>query len=35
VKKGFDQIEAGETVPAEEVYARARERIRQIERGEV
>ncbi len=34
VKKGFDQLDAGLGVPAEEVYARAEERIRQIEDGE-
>ena len=34
VKKGFDQLDAGLGVPAEDVYARAEERIRQIENGE-
>ena len=34
VKKGFDQLDAELGVPAEEVYARAEERIRQIENGE-
>jgi Arc/MetJ-type ribon-helix-helix transcriptional regulator len=34
VKKGFDQLDAGLGVPAEEVYARAEDRIRQIENGE-
>jgi Arc/MetJ-type ribon-helix-helix transcriptional regulator len=34
VKKGFDQLDAGLGVPAEEVYARAEGRIRQIENGE-
>ena len=34
VKKGFDQLDAGLGVPAEEVDARAEERIRQIENGE-
>ncbi|MGB6042130.1 MAG: hypothetical protein WBF93_03125 [Pirellulales bacterium] len=34
VKNGFDQLDAGQTVSAEEVYARAEERIRQIENGE-
>ena len=33
VKKGFDQLDAGMGVPAEDVYARAEERIRQIESG--
>ena len=33
VKKGFDQLDAGQTVPAEEVYARAEERIRRMEHG--
>ena len=34
VKKGFDQLDAGMRVPAEDVYARAEQRIRQIENGE-
>ncbi len=34
VKKGFEQLDAGMGIPAEDVYARAEERIRQIERGE-
>ena len=34
VRKGFDQLNAGQTVPAAQVYARAEERIRQIEHGE-
>ena len=34
VKKGFDQLDAGMRVPAEDVYARAEKRIRQIENGE-
>ncbi|MFV2066046.1 MAG: type II toxin-antitoxin system ParD family antitoxin [Pirellulales bacterium] len=33
VKKGFDQLDAGLGIPAEEVYERAEERIRQIENG--
>ncbi len=34
VKKGFDQLDAGLGVPAEDVYARAEQRIRQVESGE-
>jgi Arc/MetJ-type ribon-helix-helix transcriptional regulator len=34
VKKGFDQLDADRGLPAEKVYARAEERIRQIENGE-
>lgn len=34
VKKGFDQLDADRGLPAEEVYARAEVRIRQIENGE-
>ncbi len=34
VKKGFDQLDAGQGIPAADVYARAEERIRQIEDGE-
>ena len=34
VKKGFEQLDAGMGIPAEDVYARAEGRIRQIERGE-
>ncbi len=34
VQKGFAQLDAGEGVSAEEVYARTEERICQIERGE-
>lgn len=34
VKKGFEQLDAGAGIPSEEVYARAEERIQQIERGE-
>lgn len=33
VKKGFDQLDAGQGIPAEQVYARAEERINQIELG--
>ena len=33
IQKGFDQLDAGLGIPAEEVYARAEERIRQIQRG--
>ena len=35
VKKGFDQLDAGMGVPAEDVYKRAEERIRRVENGEV
>ena len=34
VNKGFEQLDAGLGIPAEDVYARAAERIQQIERGE-
>lgn len=34
VKKGFDQLDAGLGVPAEDVVARAEQRIRQVESGE-
>lgn len=34
VAKGFAQLDAGLGIPAEQVYARAEERIAQIERGE-
>lgn len=34
VKKGFDQLDAGQRIPAQDVYARAEERIRQIANGE-
>ncbi len=34
VKKGFEQLDAGAGIPAEDVYARVEERIQQIERGE-
>ena len=34
VAKGFAQLNAGLGVPADQVYARAEERISQIERGE-
>ena len=33
VKKGFDQLDAGEGIPATDVYRRAEERIREIENG--
>ncbi len=33
VRKGFDQLDAGKGVPAEDVYRRAEERIREIENG--
>lgn len=33
VRKGFDQLDNGESVPAEDVYRRAEERIREIENG--
>ncbi len=35
IAKGFAQLDAGLGIPAEQVYARAEERIAQIERGEV
>ena len=35
VEKGFDQLDAGMRVPAEQVYARAEARVRQIENGEI
>lgn len=31
VRKGFDQLDAGKGIPAETVYRRAEERIREIE----
>ena len=34
VAKGFAQLDAGQGIPADQVYARAEERIAQIERGE-
>lgn len=33
VRKGFDQLDAGKGIPAETVYRRAEERIREIENG--
>ena len=33
VKRGFDQLDTGQRVPAEDVYRRAEERIRQLEDG--
>ena len=35
VKKGFDQLDAGQGIPFEDVYRRAEERIREIENGNV
>ena len=35
VRKGFDQLEAGQGIPAEDFYNRAEERIREIENGNV
>ena len=35
VVKGFEQLDAGLGIPAEQVYSRAEKRIGQIERGEV
>jgi antitoxin ParD1/3/4 len=34
VKKGFDQLDAGRGIPADEVYQRAEQRIQQIENGD-
>jgi len=34
VGKGFEQLDAGAGVPAEDAYARLEERIQQLERGE-
>lgn len=34
VNKGFAQLDAGLGVPADEVYSRAEERIREVERGD-
>lgn len=34
VRKGFEQLDAGLGQPAELAYARAEERIQQVERGE-
>ena len=34
VRKGFDQLDAGQGIPAEEVYRRAEQRIQQIENGD-
>lgn len=33
VKKGFEQLDVGAGIPAERAFARAEERIQQIERG--
>lgn len=33
VRKGFEQMDNGEGIPAEAVYRRAEERIREIENG--
>ena len=35
VVKGFEQLDAGHGIPAEQVFSRAEQRIAQIERGEV
>ena len=35
VKKGFDQLDAGRGIPAEDVYFRAESRISEIENGNV
>jgi len=35
VKRGFDQLDTGLGVPAEEVLSRAEERITQVENGKV
>jgi len=35
VKKGFDQLDAGQGIPATDVYRRAEERIEEIENGNV
>jgi len=35
VKKGFDQLDAGQGMPAADVYRRAEERIKEIENGNV
>ena len=35
VAKGFASLDAGESVPAEQAYSRAEERIAAIERGEL
>ncbi len=34
VRKGFDQLDAGQGIPAEDVYRRAEQRIQQIENGD-
>lgn len=34
VRKGFDQLDAGQGIPAEDVYRRAELRIQQIENGD-
>ena len=34
VAKGFAQLDAGQGIPADQVYARAEERIAEIERGQ-
>ena len=33
VQRGFDQLDAGQGIPAEAVYGRAENRIREIENG--
>jgi hypothetical protein len=35
VKKGFDQLDAGQGIPAADVYRRAEERVQEIENGNV
>ena len=35
VKKGFDQLEAGLSVPAEDAYRRAEQQVRRVENGEL
>jgi len=35
MKKGFDQLDAGQGIPAADVYRRAEERIQDIENGNV
>ncbi len=35
VVKGFEQLDAGLGIPAEQAYSRAEQRIAQIERGEL
>jgi len=35
LQRGIEQLDAGLGIPADEVYAKAEERIAQIERGEI